>query len=175
MAQKKEGSGKERTKSMSSKKERGVFEKVPDSGTWWIRYADGDGRIRREKVGNRGAALKLYRKRKTQVLQGAKLPENFRAKPALFSELADKALAWSKTHKLSYGDDAIRMKRLVEQFGARTAESIMPQDIEKWFSLQPWKPATCNRYKALLSLMYRLGINDHRVKVNPARSVQARR
>ncbi len=72
---------------------RGVFEKVRGSGVWWIRYADASGRIRREKVGNRGAALKLYQKRKTQVLQGEKLPENFRAKSALFSELATMPLS----------------------------------------------------------------------------------
>jgi hypothetical protein len=28
---------------------RGVFEKVPGSGVWWIRFADAMGCIRREK------------------------------------------------------------------------------------------------------------------------------
>ena len=79
---------------------RGVFEKVPGAGVWWIRYADVSGRIRREKVGNRGAALKLYHKRKTQVLQGEKLPENFRARPILFSEI--------KTYTSSSGPDCTR-------------------------------------------------------------------
>ena len=46
---------------------RGVFEKVPGSGVWWIRYADATGRIRREKAGTKSAALTLYRKRKTEV------------------------------------------------------------------------------------------------------------
>jgi len=31
--------------------ERGVFEKGPGSGIWWIRYTDGAGRYKREKVG----------------------------------------------------------------------------------------------------------------------------
>jgi integrase len=157
-----------------TRKQRGLFEKMPGSGVWWIRYADADGRIRREKVGNRGAALKLYRKRKTQVLQGEKLPENFRAKPTLFSELADVALAWSKAHKISSADDATRMKRIRETFDGWTAESITSQDIEKWFSSQSWKPATFNRYKALFSLTYRLGINSGKVKSNPARTVKTR-
>lgn len=30
---------------------RGVFEKVPGSGEWWIRYVDATGRYRREKAG----------------------------------------------------------------------------------------------------------------------------
>jgi hypothetical protein len=62
------------------KKVRGVYEKVPGSGVWWVRYADSTGRIRREKAGNKGAAIKLYQKRKTEVLQGVRLPENFKAK-----------------------------------------------------------------------------------------------
>jgi site-specific recombinase XerD len=157
-----------------AKKARGIYEKVAGSGIWWIRYANHTGRIRREKAGTRSAATRLYQKRKTQVLQGEKLPENFRARPALFSELAQSALGWSKAHKISYGDDVIRMKPLVEQFGARTGESITSQDIEKWFAEKTWKPATFNRYKALISLVFRLGTEAGRVKTNPARSVKTR-
>jgi len=36
-----------------AKKERGLFEKVPGSGIWWIRYEIA-GIERREKVGRRG-------------------------------------------------------------------------------------------------------------------------
>src|SRR5208337_4929528 len=42
---------------------RGVFEKVPGSGVWWVRHADKMGRIRREKAGSKSAALLLYHKR----------------------------------------------------------------------------------------------------------------
>src|SRR5437899_2286282 len=114
-------STEEEMKERQEKKHRGVFEKIAKSGQWWVRYADEAGRIRREKVGNRGAALQLYQKRKTQVLQGEKLPGNFRAESVLFSEIADNALAWAKTHKLSYGDDVIRMKRILEAFKSRPA------------------------------------------------------
>ena len=37
------------------RKERGVFEKVPGSGIWWIRFK-ADGVEHREKVGRRGDA-----------------------------------------------------------------------------------------------------------------------
>ena len=67
-------------------KPRGIYEKVPGSSVWWIRYADSTGKIRREKVGNKRAAIKLYQKRKTEVLQGVKLPENFKVKPVTFGE-----------------------------------------------------------------------------------------
>jgi integrase len=165
---------------------RGIFEKVPGSGIWWVRYADGDGRIRREKIGNKGAATKLYQKRKNDVREGKKLPD-FRAKRVTFSELADDAIEWAKANKLTWEDDEIRLKPLRAVFGARIAESITPQEIERWFSAAgtprkrngkpsgvQWKPATINRYKALVSMVYRQGIKNRRVSVNPAKEVERR-
>lgn len=158
--------------------DRGIFEKLPGSGIWWIRYADASSRIRREKVGTKGNALKLYRKRKTEVMQGIKLPENFRAKAVLFGDLADDALEYSKAHKRSHRIDECRMKPLKEDFGARKAESITPQDLERWLAdcadENDWAPATINRYKALLSLTYRLGIDNLKVEKNPAKLVRRR-
>jgi hypothetical protein len=75
------------------RKQRGVFEKVPGSGICWIRYADATGRIRREKAGAKSAAIKLYQKRKTEVLQGRKLPKQLRSRVVRFSEIANDAEA----------------------------------------------------------------------------------
>ncbi len=66
---------------MDNKREarsRGTYERVPGSGVWWIRYADSSGRIRREKAGTKSVAIRLYNKRKAEVLQGRKLPESLR-------------------------------------------------------------------------------------------------
>ncbi len=120
-------------------------------------------------------------KRKAEALAGKKLPERLRQKPVLFNELADDASEYAKAHKISWKDDVIRLKKIRETFGTRTAESVTPQEIERWFSAQnadrekKWRPATFNRYKALFSLVYRLGINNGKVKSNPARLVNARR
>src|SRR5271167_2032226 len=95
------------------KKLRGIYERDSGSRIWWIRYADSTGRIRREKAGTKGAAIKLYQKRKMEVLQGKKLPENLRAPLVSFDDLAKDALAYSKAHKRSYGDDEIRMEKLL--------------------------------------------------------------
>lgn len=54
---------------------RGIYEKVKGSGEYWIRYADVDGKIRREKAGTKANAHKLRLKRKAAVLEGRKLPE----------------------------------------------------------------------------------------------------
>lgn len=115
----------------SIKKARGIFEKRPGSGIWWICYFDADGRKRREKVGRRSAAIDLYHKRKTEAMEGEKLPERLRARKVTFSELAEDALEYSRTHKRSYGDDEIRMGKLADWLGPRTAESVTPQEIER--------------------------------------------
>src|SRR5947208_15940846 len=80
-------------------KQRGVFEKVPGSGIWWIRYFDQFGKKRREKAGSKSVAIKLYGKRKQQVLEGKKLPELFRKPSVNFTQLVDDALAYSKRNK----------------------------------------------------------------------------
>jgi integrase len=71
------------------------------------------------------------------------------------------------------------MKPLKEKFGNREAESITPQDMERWLAdnvdENEWEPATVNRYKALISLAYRLGIENGKVEKNPAKLVKRRR
>jgi integrase len=153
---------------------RGVFEKVPGSGEWWICYWDYQGRKRREKVGTKSNAILLYRKRKTEALQGKKLPEKLRRATVTFAEIAKDALTYSKANKLSFSDDESRMETLLSWFREYPAEGIAAQDIERRFEQQDWSPATMNRYRALLSLTYRLAIRNVKVKENPARLVQHR-
>src|SRR5438128_4919971 len=77
-------------------KKRGIFEKLSGSGEWWIRYVDAQGRYRREKAGTKSGAIALYQKRKTEALEGRKLPEKLRrgARPTLrgFSERFTQAI-----------------------------------------------------------------------------------
>src|SRR5713101_6882095 len=159
-----------------TKKVRGIFEKNPGSGLWWIRYVDAQGRFRREKVGTWTNARDLYHKRKTQAFEGKKLPEKLRRATVTFAEIARDALTYSKVHKAatSYRCDAGRMEVLLAWFREYPAESITAQDIERQFQKQEWAPATANRYRALLSLTYRLAIRNGKVKENPARLVSHR-
>jgi site-specific recombinase XerD len=82
------------------------------------------------------------------------------------------ALLYSKTHKRSYRQDKYRMKPLVEEFGNRVADGIDSPELASWLSTKAeesgWKPATANRFKALLSLTYRLGVESKKVSTNPA-------
>ena len=158
-------------------KQRGIYEKLPGSGIWWVRYADGNGRIRREKTGAKSSAIQLYRKRKTEILQGKKLPERLWRRVISFEELVKDALVYSEIHKRSYRDDACRCRTLLNWFAKRAADSITAREIEQRLAegvQGGWKPATANRYRALLSLIFRLGTESGRISENPARLVKHR-
>jgi len=158
---------------------RGIYEKVPGSGVWWIRFAVSTGTIRREKAGTKSAAKQLYALRKADVLRGAKLPFTLRKKRVTFGDLAKVALEYSASHKRSSYSDTIRMKHLVELFGAMPVDSIKPKDVDrllkKTAAERGWKPATRNRYHALISLTFRIGLENGQVDTNPARYVRRTR
>jgi integrase len=155
-------------------RQRGIFEKVSNSGEWWIRYADAAGRIRREKVGGLGEAETRLRLRKEEAKLGSLPRLAWRRRPVLFRKIGDGALAYADRHKRSAGDDHVRMKKLFEWFGDRAADSITPREVEAHFQEENWAPATWNRYRALLSLTYRLAIRAGSVKENLARLIQHR-
>jgi site-specific recombinase XerD len=108
-------------------------------------------------------------------MEGKKLPELLRAKAISFSALAKDALEYSEANKISHRDDASRMKPLEDAFGNRAADSITPQDIDRFLLNHTHTPATFNRYRALLSLVYRVGIANRKVTTNPARLVRQRK
>src|ERR1700746_2954644 len=160
-------------------KQRGIFEKHPGSGVWWICYFDQFGKKRREKAGTKSVAIKLYGKRKQQELEGKKLPENLRKPSVKFSQLLDDALAYSKgtsglTRLTSLalpawmsGSVRIPQKRWLQ----KKFENTLARAADK----KKWAPSTFNHYRSLMSLSYRLGILNRKVTCNPARSVTHRR
>ena len=77
-------------------KVRGVFEREPGSGVWWIHYYN-DGRRRREKIGPYDIAVETYYLRKRQIRLGQldALPRP-RERAITFGELADLAIADKK-------------------------------------------------------------------------------
>jgi site-specific recombinase XerD len=122
----------------------------------------------------------LYRKRKVEALLGKKLPEKLRRAAVSFAEVARDALEYSKQHKVP---DAARadhwhMEAILSWFRGRAADDVRPQDIERHLSElaeRGLKPATLNRYRALLSLTYSIAIRNGKVSLNPARLVRLRK
>jgi len=153
------------------KKTRGVFEKVPGSGIWWIQYFGADGQRHREKVGTKSNAIKLVEKRRTERLEGRKLPK-LRQRPLLFAELTSDALSYT-AGTANHPTNESRMPKLIEEFGNCVAEEITPEQIETWLaSRSEWTVATKNRYVALLKLVFRLAERAKKIKYNPARLVR---
>lgn len=160
-------------------KVKGIYERIPGSGVWWIRYADHRAKIRREKVGRRSDAVTLYSKRKTEILERKKLPEkSLRTKPITFVELSKDALAHSEeengersTHELG-----LKLAIIGEDFNSKTMEEITKQDIQSWLKEQGdkrhWSPATRNRYQAAFSLVFRVGLDNEKITVNPASRIK---
>jgi len=164
----------------TSGRARGVYEKVPGSNQWWIRYADATGRIRREKAGRKSAAIDLYRKRKTETLEGKKLPEKFRRGKVSFAEVARDTLEYSRATKVpdAYRIDRWHMETILGWFRERGAEEVNPQDIERRLNEiaeEGRKPATVNRYRALLSLVYSIALRNGKLTSNPVRLVKPRK
>lgn len=156
-------------------KVRGVFELPEGSGVWWIQYYDAESKRRREKVGRRGDAIKLYRDRKADALKGIKLPTNLRAAGIKFKELSNAALEFSKHHHEDTRNVESRIKRITPDFGDRSAENIKPSEIDGWIAQNCKTPATGNRYRAVFSLIFREALRNGKVTSNPARLVRQRR
>ena len=150
-------------------KQRGIFQKVIDSGEWWVRYADTMGRIRREKAGTWASARDLYIKRKAEVLQGRKLPEKLRQRLLGFREIADDAVAYIKQEYARPADDVARVEVVKEWFGGRAAESITREEVRAALNSateeKKWSLSTRHHYQNVLSLIYRLALEHDPPKV----------
>ena len=157
----------------SSARVTGVWEKVPSSGIWWVRYRE-NGTLHREKVGRKSDALALYQKRKNEIRMGAKLPENMRRASIRFGQLAEDIRSYSEKHHRDRGHIESRLKRILPDFQNRQADQIKPEDIDGWIARNTETAATANRYRALFSLIFREALRNGRVTGNPARLVRLR-
>jgi integrase len=159
---------------------RGIFEKVTGSRAFWIRYVDADGKLHREKAGNLTAAKNLLSIRRAEKLNG-KLPDIEKtSRKLLLSTLIDDAIAHSKSENDPYvaHDFEVKMKHFREAFGKLPAESINRQQWAEWLDArarkQVWKPSTYNRWKAAVSLVYRVGMENEKIDRNPVSKIRRR-
>ncbi len=155
---------------------RGLWEREPGSGVWWIRFRDTEGKLHREKVGRKSDAEALLNKRRNERRVGMKMPENVRTVPIQFGHLADYITQeYSRTHHADSRNVMQRLEKLKEHFGERPADSIKPAEIDHWLSRNTKTGSTANRYRAAMSLAYREGIRNGKVASNPVRLVKQRK
>ena len=162
----------------AGKPQRGIFEKVPGSGVWWVRFVDGQGRYRREKIGSQSAAVKLYHKRKQQALERKKLPENLR-QVVRFDQLCDDAAAYIRNRYADPQHDLGRLETVRQWFGSREASSIDSHEIETALDQakgdRKWSASSYNHHHTILSLIFRLAIRSKKVEQHPMRGGQVQR
>jgi integrase len=164
-----ETTGKEREVTMT-KQQRGIFEKVPGSDVRWIRYTDCGGFYHREKIGSKSAATKAYHKRKTDAMEGIKLP-GLRRRKVQFSELADIAIDYIQAEYSRPADDVARVNVVKAWFKDRSADSITPAEIREKLKeaadRKKWSASTANHHHNVISLCFRLGMEREKVKESP--------
>lgn len=159
----------------SGSQERGVFERPKGSGIYWVRYHDHRGKERREKVGSKSAAQKLYAKRKQQATERKKLGD-LRAKELTLAEVIDTYLPIVLRDKPR--PTASDYERYAEWWRKHLGDEII-QDIEytqlealKTKLLAGRKPATVNRYVAVLRRLCNLAVRAGDIPANPLDPVE---
>jgi integrase len=158
---------------MDDVKVRGVYEHPRGSRVWWIQYFE-HGRRRRERVGRKSDAKTLYQKRKTQILQGDKLPELQRRKVAV-RDLVDLALSFARDNGRLMRNYEGKAAWLKDALGDRPAEDLLPSEVKAAIHRQGGSAATFNRYRSFISLCYREGQREGLVRSNPARLIAQKR
>ena len=101
---------KDKTGSMGEKsrrpKDKGVFERPPGSGIFWVRYKDEHGREHRERVGRKKLAIRVYEKRRTEVQERRFFPEQIRRRDLLLKDVITEHLGRVRGVLRSYLDQA---------------------------------------------------------------------
>lgn len=151
-----------------AKRIRGIYERVKDSGEWWIHYHDASGKRHREKVGRRSDAISLYSVRKTDIRRGEKLPE-LRKKVVLFGEVVDDAVEYAKEHNKSVRDYTGKAGIVKQDLADVRLDEVTHVILTDWLRKKHIKGPTYNRYRAFFSLCFREAIRNGKTKENPAK------
>jgi integrase len=162
-----------------AEKTKGIGERIPGSGVWWVRWTDHQGKRHLEKAGRRSDAVALLAKRQHEKLLRRKLPERLQGGATVtFGQLAQDALAHSTEENGERSTKELTLKLAVMSpaFDDRPAEGITKQDIQTWLLQQSekreWSPATRNRYQAAFSLVFRVAVDNEKLTVNPASRIK---
>ena len=154
---------------------KGVFQRVKNSGVWWIRYTDEKGRRVTAKVGKYSAAVSVYEARTQAIRVGQLLPPTGR-RGTKFSVIVDDAIKFSKNNHRAAKDFKQRVSLLLPVFKDRVADSITPIELQEWMDdtaeEREWSGGTRNRVKSSLSTVFREAMRAGKVTTNPVRLVR---
>jgi integrase len=156
-------------------KVRGVYENPKGSGVWWIHYF-AYGKRHREKIGAHSLAIEAYFRRKTEIREGRFTPASVGRAKLTFNHLVTDTLEYSKQHHSELTRDGLdrTLETILTWFEGRPPMGITPQEIDRQLALLTIagkKPATVNRYRSALSLVFSLAVKNGKVPANPCRHV----
>ncbi len=154
------------------KKHRGVYERVPGSGIWHIRFKH-RGRVVRRCIGPYGLAVEEYSKARAKVAEGTYRHQARRRNPTLKEYLAEH-LDRNRHRLRSIATVERQAKTLGAFFGRRTLREIETRDVERFIGkrLDAVSEASVNRELALMKTAYNAAIRDGLVFDNPVRAVK---
>lgn len=158
-----------------SGKDKGIFEKPPGSGIWYVRWTDEFGKDHKRKIGSKTQARDVYQKIRSSIVEGTYLPEKLeRKRRALLKDAIQAYLTESKATKRSLKDDARYGAVWIAELGNMALEDVRPADVEAWRRQKSLEaaPATVNRHHAFLKRVFNVAIRDGRCRDNPAARVK---
>ena len=155
---------------------RGISERKP--GVYWIQYFDANRQRHREKAGPLSSAQNLLAVRHSERLAG-KLPERAIKKSLpLVKDLIADAIAASASEnsaEVTY-DITLRLNYMKKKFGNRPIESLKRHEIMTWLDglkkKHKWKASTYNRWKAAVSKVFTVGIQNEKISKNPVSTIR---
>jgi integrase len=157
-------------KSNERPRERGVFERPAGSSIWWIRYADENRIMHREKVGTKALALKVYQKRKTQIAERRFFPERIRKRDLLLKAAVDDYLKRVKGRSRSYVNVERNGRYWKDALGSKTLRQITPGDIQRYAARrleEGMAAASVNRELTFLRAVFYMALGDGELDVIP--------
>jgi integrase len=162
----------------SNRPTRGIFQRPPRSGIYWISYFDAEGKRHREKIGpQRAAAVDALSQRRREVKEGRYIPPRAGSR-ITFRELASAAMAQKKLRlaPLSYETDRLRLEQLLPLIGNAPADRLTPNRLEeilaRLISMKASSGSTANRYRSLLSSIFSFAVRSGKMTTNPVSRVK---
>jgi site-specific recombinase XerD len=143
---------------------------------WQISYCDGEGKRRREKFATRNAAEDAMGRRRREIAEGRYIPPRHGVR-LTFRALASAAFAQKKLRlaPTSYATDLLRIKQVYPLIGNLPAQALTPARVEE--TLAALKStgisnSTVNRFRALISSIYKFAEHAGRISANPVKKVK---
>jgi integrase len=159
---------------------RGVFRQSPK--TWGIRFTCALGHVHEETIGpvKTEAVTVHFRRRERARSETNWCPrvdrERQRAEArrrVTFSQYATEYLAWAVVNKRSGRKERYLVERLVREIGDRPLDAITTRDLERVRDglIEGRTGATVNRYRDLLSAMFKRAVRLGLVPTNPVKGI----